>query len=223
MDISKFHEFFQPEKCRDRIHIVGCGAVGSTIGELLVRMGLTKFTLWDFDLVEPHNLANQMFRAGDIKMPKTEALAKIMMEINPNVDIKIKGKYEGQLLNGYVFMAVDKVAVRKKICQCNKGNMQIKAIFDARIRLEDAQGFAARWDNYQEVQNLLKSMDFTDEEADAATPVSACNMTLSVAPTVRIVCNMLVANFMNLFIDKNNWKTVFIINTFNFNIITSYF
>lgn len=206
MDISKFHEFFQPEKCRDRIHIVGCGAVGSTIGELLVRMGLTKFTLWDFDLVEPHNLANQMFRAGDIKMPKTEALAKIMMEINPNVDIKIKGKYEGQLLNGYVFMAVDKVAVRKKICQCNKGNMQIKAIFDARIRLEDAQGFAARWDNYQEVQNLLKSMDFTDEEADAATPVSACNMTLSVAPTVRIVCNMLVANFMNLFIDKNNWE-----------------
>ena len=63
IDLSKSYEFFQPEKEDARINIVGCGSVGSTIAVLLARAGVTKMTLWDFDMVEPHNLANQMFRA----------------------------------------------------------------------------------------------------------------------------------------------------------------
>ncbi|MEY8367007.1 ThiF family adenylyltransferase [Anaerovoracaceae bacterium 41-7] len=220
MDFNKFYDFFQPEKCKDRIHIIGCGAVGSTIGELLVRMGIQKFTLWDLDIVEPHNIANQMFRNTDILRKKTEALADIMMEINPDIDITIKEKYEGQPLNGYVFMAVDKISVRKEICDVNRTNINIKALFDARIRLTDAQGYAARWNNYSEVKNLINSMNFTDEEADSQTPMSACNMALSVAPTVRLICNLLVADFMNLFIASEKWKTVFLVDAFNYEVST---
>jgi len=39
-----------------RIGIVGLGSVGSMVAEGLARMGLEKFTLIDFDKVEPHNL-----------------------------------------------------------------------------------------------------------------------------------------------------------------------
>lgn len=218
MDINKFYEFFQPEKCKHRVHIIGCGAVGSTIAELLTRMGITKFTLYDFDIVEPHNIANQMFRNIDIGKKKTEALAEMMRDINPDVDITIEERYENQMLNGYVFMAVDKIAVRKDICQKNQTNLNIKAIFDVRIRLTDAQAYAARWNNYQEIQNLLNTMNFSDEEADSETPVSACNMTLSVAPTVRMICNIQVVNFINLLIDESKFKKVFLIDAFEHHI-----
>ena len=42
MDLSKSYEFFQPEKDQARIHIVGCGSVGSTVAENLARCGVTK-------------------------------------------------------------------------------------------------------------------------------------------------------------------------------------
>ena len=41
IDLSKSYEYFQPEKVDCRIHIVGCGSVGATVAELLVRLGLT--------------------------------------------------------------------------------------------------------------------------------------------------------------------------------------
>ena len=47
IDLSKSYEYFQPEKVDCRIHIVGCGSVGATVAELLVRLGLTNIALWD--------------------------------------------------------------------------------------------------------------------------------------------------------------------------------
>ena len=85
MDLSKSYEYFQPEKQSARIHIVGCGSVGSTVAYMLARSGVTNFALWDFDVVEPHNLANQMFRQNDIHKPKVEALLDIICEINPEI------------------------------------------------------------------------------------------------------------------------------------------
>ena len=41
MDLSKSYEFFRPESVDGRIHIIGCGSVGSSLAELMVRSGLT--------------------------------------------------------------------------------------------------------------------------------------------------------------------------------------
>lgn len=41
---------------RLRVGIVGLGSVGALVAEMLARMGLTRFTLIDFDRVKPHNL-----------------------------------------------------------------------------------------------------------------------------------------------------------------------
>ena len=113
MDLSKSYDFFQPEKNKDRIHIIGCGSVGSTIAENLARAGVTKFTLWDFDTVEPKNIANQMFIQADVGKPKVEALTRILSDINPDVLDEVKTMPEGwngQKLSGYVFLCVVTVA-----------------------------------------------------------------------------------------------------------------
>ena len=94
MDLSKSYEFFQPEKDDARIHIIGCGSVGSTIAENLARCGVTKMTLWDFDRVEPHNICNQMFRQQDVGKLKVEALKDILTDINPDIvdELELNGR-----------------------------------------------------------------------------------------------------------------------------------
>ena len=117
MDLSKSYDFFQPEKNTGKIHIVGCGSVGSTVAEMLARNGLTKFVLWDFDVVEPKNLANQMFRQADVGRLKVEAVRDMILEINPDAvdDIKLESNgWDGQQLSGYVFLCVDNIELRRK-------------------------------------------------------------------------------------------------------------
>ena len=200
LNLSKSYDFFKPESCRERIHIIGCGSVGSTVAELLARFGLTKLTLYDFDTVEPHNLANQMFRQEHIGMSKTTALYYMLPEINPEIKrdlvIELEG-YRGQKLSGYVFLCMDNIDLRREIATTNKNNPYIKAMFDFRTRLTDAQHYAADWQDMNMVGDFIRSMDFTHDEAMEETPVSACNVTLSVAPTVRMICALGVGNFIN--------------------------
>lgn len=218
MDLSKSYEFFQPEMITDRIHIIGCGSVGSTVAELLMRFGLTKFALYDFDEVEPKNIVNQMFFADDIGRPKVEAVADMMRRINKDVDIKlVPDGWHGQRLSGYIFLCVDSMKIRNEIVARNIGNPNIKAMFDFRTRLTDAQHYAADWAKPKSVINFQKTMAFTDEEAAAATPMSACKVTLCVAPTVRLICNYGVVNFVN-FVKTGQMKKVVFCDAFSMSI-----
>lgn len=200
LDLSKSLEFFNPSSVDGRIHILGCGSVGATIAESLVRLGLTKLTLWDFDTVCSHNLANQIFRQKDVGKLKTEALLDILLEINPDAkrDIRLRSDgWHGEALSGIVFLAVDSIELRQEIVKQHYYSMSVKAMFDTRTLLTGAQHFAADWSNEGQKKNLLKSMDFTDADAEASTPVSACGVTLGVAPTVKGICALEVANFVN--------------------------
>ena len=200
MDLSKSYEFFRPESCDARIHIIGCGAIGSTVAENLCRFGLTKLTLYDFDKVEAHNIANQMFTYDDIGKLKVEAVAEYLRKINPDIGEGLKivpQGYTGQRLSGYVFLCVDNIDLRRQIAQSCVGNPFIKAFFDFRMRLTDAQHYAADWRDQRMVESFIRSMAFSHEEAKEETPVSACNITLSVCPTVRAIVAMGVSNFIN--------------------------
>lgn len=218
MDLSKSYEYFQPEKHADRIHIIGCGSVGSTVAYMLARIGITNFTLWDFDIVEPHNLANQMFRQQDIHKPKVDALLDIICEINPEIadcaKLKPEG-WKGQQLSGYVFLCVDNIDLRREIVKMHFDNPYIKAMFDFRTRLTDAQHYAADWSDYKMKKDFLNSMNFSHDEAKEETPVSACNITLSVCPTVLIICARGVANFMN-FWNRGSIKRLILDDAFSF-------
>lgn len=222
MQLSKSIEFFDPETVNRRIHIIGCGSVGSTIAENLVRFGLKKITLYDFDVVEPKNIVNQMFTSEDIGISKVEALERMLKRINPDIgdgDIKIESEgYTNQKLSGYVFLAVDSIELRHKICTENKYNMNIKAMFDFRTRLTDAQHYAADWSKPEHIINMINSMSFTHEEAAEETPTSACGTVLGVAPTVRIICGYGVTNFIN-FVKGTPLKIMILADAFNHDVV----
>lgn len=217
MNLNKSLEFFNPSDVKGRVHIIGCGSVGSTIAENLARCGVTKFTLYDFDIVEAHNIVNQMFTSEQIGMPKTEALRDIIVSINPDAapDIRIVPEgWQGELLSGYVFLAVDSIEIRREFVEKHMDNMYTKAVFDVRTLLESAQHYAADWSDWDQKQKLLKTMQFSHEEAMSETPVSACGITLGVATTVRLVSALAVNNFLN-FVKGNGIKRFVVIDGFN--------
>lgn len=217
MNLSKSYEFFQPDRLSERIHIIGCGSVGSVVAENLARFGITRIMLYDFDTVEPRNLANQMFTQDDVGRLKVEALADMLHRINPEIDndlVLVPKGYTGQKLSGYVFLCVDNIDLRREIATANKSNTFIKGMFDFRTGLTDAQHYAADWKDMKMVQGFLNSMAFTHEEAKASTPVSACNVTLSVCPTVRAIVALGVANFIN-FVKGGPLKKIMSIDAFS--------
>lgn len=211
MDLSKCYEFFQPDKVDGKVHIIGCGSVGSALAELLVRNGVTNLTLWDFDHVEAHNVSNQMFRSTDIGKLKTEALREILVEINPEVEETIEihsDGWKGKMLSGYLFLCVDNIDLRRQIVEKHLDSPYVKAVFDIRTMLTGAQHYAADWENDKMKRDLLNSMQFSHEEAKEETPVSACGVTLGIVTTVRLICGMCVNNFIKFVKGEGLWKFV---------------
>ena len=211
MNLNKHREFFDPDTLTDDIHIIGCGAIGSTIAEQLARLGIKKLHLYDFDIVTEHNITNQMFYLAHVGLTKLKALDEILHAINPEIELEHhpEGWEEGINISGYVYLAVDDIELRQKIVKDNLYNPNIIAMFDTRMRLTDAQHFACLWTT--EGKNFLqKTMNFTSEEAANSTPVSACGTTLSVTPTVRLICSLAVSNLLNVIMGKPITKTILI-------------
>lgn len=216
MNLNKHLEFFNPLEISDAIHIIGCGAIGSTLAENLTRLGMQKLYLYDFDLVNAHNIANQMFEQSDIGRHKILAVSEQLKRINPAIQITAFEKgYTNQPLAGHVFLCVDDIDLRRRIVADNLYNTHIKSMFDFRMRLSDAQAYAADWTDNKMKEDLLNSMQFTHDEAKESTPVSACGTSLSILPTVRTIVSYGVANWIN-FMKDEGLKKLILIDTFQF-------
>lgn len=59
-----------------RVDVIGCGAIGSNVAHWIAKLGVKNLHLWDFDNVEEHNLANQMFNHQDVGKNKAEVLSE---------------------------------------------------------------------------------------------------------------------------------------------------
>lgn len=218
MNLNKHLEYFDPLNQIDgSVHIIGVGAMGSRIAELLVRLGVNKIHIWDFDLVEDYNITNQYYTSKYLGQKKTNALEAMLKEINPHIDVVKHGAWDNHVVGGYIFLAVDSIELRNRIANYLKNNTSVKAMFDTRMRLEDAQSYGADWSNQKQKETFLNTMQFTDEEGAEATPVSACGTTLSVASTVVTTAALTVSNFINL-IRKDKCDTMIFIDAFNMTI-----
>ena len=70
------------------VAVCGLGGLGSNIAIALARAGIGKLVLVDFDKVDLTNLHRQQYKAAQIGMYKTEALAENLREINPYIELE---------------------------------------------------------------------------------------------------------------------------------------
>jgi sulfur carrier protein ThiS adenylyltransferase len=75
------------------VGIAGLGGLGSNVAVSLVRLGIGKLVLVDFDLVDQTNLNRQYYFRRNIGQKKTDALKEILEDISPITQIETKNVY----------------------------------------------------------------------------------------------------------------------------------
>jgi hypothetical protein len=77
------------QELRDmEILLIGAGALGSAVAELLVRGGAHKLTVMDGDILAAGNVVRHSLTMADVERPKAEALAAWLNAINPHAGVE---------------------------------------------------------------------------------------------------------------------------------------
>ena len=71
------------------VAIIGCGGLGSNVAGMLVRSGVGRLTLIDFDTVDESNLNRQFFFRDQIGMQKVVALSESLKRIRSDVRLDL--------------------------------------------------------------------------------------------------------------------------------------
>ena len=74
-------EFTSGISTPDSVVLVGCGALGSSIGDFLIRSGVPKITVFDQDDVAPHNLARHTATVSDLHARKVDHLRSLATNV----------------------------------------------------------------------------------------------------------------------------------------------
>ncbi|MGB1700547.1 MAG: tRNA threonylcarbamoyladenosine dehydratase [Nannocystaceae bacterium] len=97
------------------VMVVGMGGVGSWAAESLVRSGVGKITLVDFDLICVTN-ANRQLHAmkGTTGRPKVEVMAERLARINPSAEVRARREFynadtSAELLDPAIDLVVDAI------------------------------------------------------------------------------------------------------------------
>lgn len=73
-----------------RVILFGVGGVGSWCAEALVRTGISRLTIVDFDRVSASNINRQlMATCSTVGEMKVEVLARRLLDINPDLDLTV--------------------------------------------------------------------------------------------------------------------------------------
>ena len=164
------------------IHVIGGGSLGGDIAHMLFRKEVPELHLWDFDVVQRHNLFNQRFEDCDVneKEPvlKIEAHARIMRNINPHSRTKLVLHAErvvaGIGLSGIVIAAVDWNRIRyEEVWPCVRMNPNVSFFADGRVGIDGGKAYGVDPNNenhvfHYEGDPLHNRLDPPNGEIEAA-------------------------------------------------------
>jgi ubiquitin-like modifier-activating enzyme 5 len=68
---------------RMHVVVVGLGGVGSVAAEMLVRLGVARLSLFDYDRVELANMNRMFYMPDQVSLSKPEAAIQTLLRINP--------------------------------------------------------------------------------------------------------------------------------------------
>jgi sulfur carrier protein ThiS adenylyltransferase len=84
---------FSPEQIERlaavRVGIAGAGGLGGNVAHHLVRTGICRLVIADFDRVTPSNLNRQFYFQDQVGMKKIDALQTNLRRINPDLELDV--------------------------------------------------------------------------------------------------------------------------------------
>lgn len=134
-----------PEDLNLPITIAGAGGIGSPTALALAKMGCSRLTVYDPDIVEPHNLPNQFYRVEDAARPKVEALRDVIRAFTGLEIVAIPEAISEQRLQGLVISGVDSMAARRAIWNgAIRYRSHVELYIDARMGAEVCRIYSIR-------------------------------------------------------------------------------
>lgn len=195
VDISRHRELIDTEKFNHGVTVIGAGATGSFVVLALAKLGIKNITVYDFDIVEEHNIANQLYSIQDVGVKKIDALKRIVKE-NTGIDINtVDERFTNQRVEGYLCVMVDTMASRKEIF-----NNSIKLKPSVRLAIEPRMGLdMMRLYNIDPI-NISAHKAYEDTlYGDDTAEVSACGNSMSVITSSLLVASYVVRQIINHF------------------------
>jgi hypothetical protein len=185
-------DIVSPEQLAFPIVVIGAGAIGSATVIALAKMGCSDITVWDDDILEGHNIPNQLCKPSMVGQPKVEALKELTLELT-EVAIKAENRrYRGQKLRGLVIAAVDSMDARQVIWKRVKLDVDVPLLIDARMGAEFARLYATHPCRPEEI-------DF--HEANLYSSAQAERLPCSARSI--IYCPTVVAGFIALLVKQH--------------------
>ncbi|MFH1098576.1 MAG: ThiF family adenylyltransferase [Candidatus Uhrbacteria bacterium] len=126
------------------VTVIGAGGIGSPTVILLAKMGCEQVTVYDFDVVEAHNVPNQWYRLADVGKGKVAALQESVLGLSGVTIVAKAERFVAQSLRGIVIIAVDNMDTRKAIWERCRMNPGIPLFIEGRMGAEQYHVFAVR-------------------------------------------------------------------------------
>jgi hypothetical protein len=146
------------------IRIIGAGSVGSFTCLSLCKMGAKRIKVWDDDMIDEVNIANQFYRIEDVGEFKSDALQKMILDFEGTPIESSTEKYYGdEDCNGIIIVAVDNMNARKRIWEKVKNNSDVQLFIDPRMGGRVARIYAVNPTN----PGIYESTLYDDDEAVA--------------------------------------------------------
>lgn len=95
--------------------VVGAGGIGSPVTMALCKMGVGKVTVYDHDVVEAHNVPNQMYGPQDVGKAKVVALAEHCARQGAGIPEARYMRFGDQSLGRVTVCAVDSMEGRREL------------------------------------------------------------------------------------------------------------
>ncbi|HEU5114210.1 MAG TPA: ThiF family adenylyltransferase [Candidatus Paceibacterota bacterium] len=190
IDAIRHIEVFSPETFGGhQVDIVGVGATGSRIALSLAKLGLSNIHVWDFDHVEPHNVANQAFGNHQVGKLKVEALQELVKEqTGTEIAVHAERVNGTQRLGSVVFLLTDTMASRQEIWKAGiRYKPHVKLLIETRMGKNSGRIYAVNPSSPAHVKGWEATL-YSDDVAEK----SACGTSISVGPTAEVVSGLAV-------------------------------
>lgn len=200
-DYTKQMELIKPTDITERINIIGCGALGSWIVFILLKMGFSNLHVYDFDTIEEHNIPNQLFKEGQIGELKVKALDTIYMEFfNEESEKERVTTYAKKLdsdncqLGGVTLCCVDTMSGRKELFESMFKYGNSRLWIEGRIGLYGAYIYTLTEKEKIQIDNYEETL-YDDSEAE----VSSCGVSQTALPSAINCASVMVMQLIEFF------------------------
>lgn len=184
-----------------RVDVIGVGATGSRVVWALAKLGLRAIHVWDFDTVESHNVANQIYGLKDIGRLKVDAL-RDQVKTQTGIDISMHPQRLAgpQHLGPVVFLLTDTMASRREIVEhAVLGRPGTRLLIETRMGTDQGRVYTIDTHVTTQVQMYQDTL-----HVDVAPEVSACGTGITVGPTAEFLAGLAVLQFIRYVATKTS-------------------